>query len=520
MGQGPTATLLQQIFEGDPLACPSCHGAMRIVACITEPSVIDQILTHLRTRAAREAHAEPQSPPSTRVAASREASRAPRPFADAPAVPPARRIGPRRHRSPHGARRSHGPRGARTSRRARRHPPVGARAGGDRVVYSTDPDRNSYPDARPGADHIDQRAFNENTFPAAAWNKFAIAYTQTVRAVRALNQYAPAGATRNRDIGQLYALQGITFNIAGELFCNGVPLSTVNDAAPEAATLVTTQQMYQRAIAQADSALATLGTAATDQNFRYLARIAKARAQLKLNQLDAAAATVSAGGDGASSIAIPTGWQYQVEYSQTTLVNTIFDWMVNTANFGPSDREGGNGLDYRTAFDPRVNITTTSRLGQDGSTQVFTILGYANGSAPTTPVSGVTARMIEAEAALRRNDVALWLSKLSEARADATVRSLRGIGTSPDVLPALTNPGSADGHITLMFRERAFWFYLTATRVGDLRRLQRQYGRAASAVWPTGAYFKGGTYGNDVTLTPSFAERNNTAFAGCSDRNP
>ncbi|MCE2901014.1 MAG: hypothetical protein ACK6DP_06065 [Gemmatimonas sp.] len=374
--------------------------------------------------------------------------------------------------------------------------------------------------ARPGADHIDQRAFNENTFPAAAWNKFANAYTQTVRAVRALNQYAPAGATRNRDIGQLYALQGITFNIAGELFCNGVPLSTVNDAAPEAATLVTTQQMYQRAIAQADSALATLGTAATDQNFRYLARIAKARAQLNLNQLDAAAATVSAGGDGASSIAIPTGWQYQVEYSQTTLVNTIFDWMVNTANFGPSDREGGNGLDYRTARDPRVNITTTSRLGQDGSTQVFTILGYANGSAPTTLVSGVTARMIEAEAALRRNDVALWLSKLNEARADATVRSLRGIGASPDVLPALTDPGSADARITLMFRERAFWFYLTATRVGDLRRLQRQYGRAASAVWPTGAYFKGGTYGNDVTLTPSFAERNNTAFAGCSDRNP
>jgi len=37
------ATLLQQLFEVDPLECPSCHGAMRIVACITQPSVIDQI---------------------------------------------------------------------------------------------------------------------------------------------------------------------------------------------------------------------------------------------------------------------------------------------------------------------------------------------------------------------------------------------------------------------------------------------------------------------------------------------
>ena len=374
--------------------------------------------------------------------------------------------------------------------------------------------------ARPGADHIDQRAFNENTFPAAAWNKFSNSYTQTVRAVRALNQFVPAGATRSRDIGQLYALQGITLNIGGELFCNGVPLSTVNDAAPEAATLVTNQQLYQRAIAQADSALTTLGTAAADQNFRYLARIAKARAQLNLGQFDAAAATVSAGGDGAGSVAIPTAWQYVVEFSQTTLVNTIFDWMVNTANFGPSDREGINGLDYRTARDPRVNISTSSRLGQDGSTQVFTILGYPNGSAPTTLVSGVTARMIEAEAALRRGDNPLWLQKLNEARADATVRSLRNISPSPDVLAPLADPGTPDARVTLLFRERAFWFYLTATRVGDLRRLQRQYARPATAVWPTGAYFKGGTYGTDVNLTPSFAERNNTAYTGCSDRNP
>lgn len=75
------ATLLQQIFEVDPLVCPSCHGAMRIVAFITQTSVIDQILTHLRTRTAREAHAGPRSPPSTRAAASQSPARAPRPFA-------------------------------------------------------------------------------------------------------------------------------------------------------------------------------------------------------------------------------------------------------------------------------------------------------------------------------------------------------------------------------------------------------------------------------------------------------
>jgi len=52
VGEGPTAALLQQIVEVDPLACPSCHGVMRLVAFITQQSVIDQILAPLRTRAA------------------------------------------------------------------------------------------------------------------------------------------------------------------------------------------------------------------------------------------------------------------------------------------------------------------------------------------------------------------------------------------------------------------------------------------------------------------------------------
>ena len=60
---------------------------MRVVAFITEASVIDQILTHLQTRAAREAHAGPRSPPSTRAPASRGPARAPRPSADAPTAP-------------------------------------------------------------------------------------------------------------------------------------------------------------------------------------------------------------------------------------------------------------------------------------------------------------------------------------------------------------------------------------------------------------------------------------------------
>ena len=69
------AALLQRIFEVDPLACPTCRGPIRINACITQASVIDQILTKLRARAV---HAGARSPPSTRASASHGTSRAPR----------------------------------------------------------------------------------------------------------------------------------------------------------------------------------------------------------------------------------------------------------------------------------------------------------------------------------------------------------------------------------------------------------------------------------------------------------
>ena len=64
------AALLRQIYEVDPLVCPRCAGPIRIVACITQAAVIDQILTHLRARAAGSraaAGAQPgaRSPPAT-----------------------------------------------------------------------------------------------------------------------------------------------------------------------------------------------------------------------------------------------------------------------------------------------------------------------------------------------------------------------------------------------------------------------------------------------------------------------
>ncbi|MEP7384017.1 MAG: hypothetical protein ABI910_20220 [Gemmatimonadota bacterium] len=374
--------------------------------------------------------------------------------------------------------------------------------------------------ARPGADHIDIRSFNENVFPNVAWNNFAQAYTALVRASRSVNEFYPVNATKSSQLGQLYVLRGYALTTAGEAFCNGVPLSDVNDESPSFTTQ-SNVELQNQAIAAFDSALSTLGSTAADVSQRYAARVGKARALVNLKRYTDAAAVTRAGGDGGGSVAVPTGFIYNMEYSATTLVNTIFDWMVNTANFGPSDREGGNGLDWRSANDARVVVSTTSRLGQDGSTRVFTIQGYPNGASPTILASGVEARMIEAESDLSAGNAPGWLASLNAARADAGARTARSISNgAPDVLPPLADPGSEAARVDLLFRERGFWMYLQAHRVGDLRRLVRQYGRGAETVWPTGAYFKGGTYGTDQNITPSIAERNNPTWEACTNRDP
>jgi starch-binding outer membrane protein, SusD/RagB family len=74
--------------------------------------------------------------------------------------------------------------------------------------------------------------------------------------------------------------------------------------------------------------------------------------------------------------------------------------------------------------------------------------------------------------------------------------------------------------VDLLFRERAFWMFSTGHRMGDLRRLLRQYGRAEHKTYPTGPHKAGVNYGNDVVFVLMLSEQANPAGRACLDRNP
>ena len=68
------AERLRRIDEVDPLVCPACGGAMRILACILEGAVIDRILAHLRPT-----RGDARGPPSTHQPARRDMRPVPTP---------------------------------------------------------------------------------------------------------------------------------------------------------------------------------------------------------------------------------------------------------------------------------------------------------------------------------------------------------------------------------------------------------------------------------------------------------
>jgi hypothetical protein len=98
---------------------------------------------------------------------------------------------------------------------------------------------------------------------------------------------------------------------------------------------------------------------------------------------------------------------------------------------------------------------------------------------------------------------------------------IRAFGSVP-TLPPLTDPGTQAAREDMLFSERAFWLYGTGHRLGDFRRLIRQYGRSAESVFPTGVWHKGGNYGADVAFSLPFRETNNPDFDpdACSTTTP
>lgn len=309
------------------------------------------------------------------------------------------------------------------------------------------------------------------------------------RAIAALEQFAPA---RRAKIGEQFALAAYAELFLGENMCSGIPLGDIVNGNLEYGRPLSTDELFAQAVADFDSAIAY-----SSDSVRVLSLARVGRGRALLDRGDFAGAASAVGG-------VPTAYTYTLQYSSAQQ-NGVYN-IINVSKWiTVSDREGTNGLDFRSAQDPRVPTSVVGKA-PDGSTDVYGFNRYNSVSAPIVLASGVEARLIEAEAALRAGDANGALQILNALRA--TVAGLQPL--------PLASTGAAQ--VDQLFRERAFWLFATGHRQGDLRRLVRQYQRPSASVFPTGTYQNGQSYGSDVTFAPDVAQLSNPNYAGCSSR--
>ena len=321
------------------------------------------------------------------------------------------------------------------------------------------------------------------------------------------------------EIGEMYVIQAYAENNLAENMCSGIPFSGLDENGDEVfgAPLPTTA-VLDRALAHADSALTfAAGTDADAVRITNAANVVKGRILVNMGRYADAAAAVAG---------VPTDFEIVNEHSQTSRTNQVWSLNNSAGRWTVSNGEGGNGLDFvigdprvpvckgrTTTHAPTVEFTEVAMCGPgysagpfDGATPVPFLIQekWASREQPAAWASGIEARLIEAEAQLSAGNAAGALLTLNALRAR---------------VPGLAPLVAVD--VDALFRERAFWLFGTGHRLGDLRRLIRQYGRSAESVFPTGEWYLGAPYGTDVNFPiPQSEENNPEAGTGniCIDR--
>ena len=367
------------------------------------------------------------------------------------------------------------------------------------------------------------------------YRNLARAHLSTLKAAERFHQLADS--TLNSGRAEMLALAAYTRLMFAENYCSGVPLSYPNpDGTVSYGDQLTTSQLLDSALDLFNKSLAAaqfLASATAKANFTALATVGKARTLLDMGRI-VDADTV------ASTVSVATTFSYLIQHDLNTArqQNGVYSGIRKFKRYGVAELEGGAGLPWRTALDPRTPFTRVpaTNRGFDAATPQFDQLRYTDEKASITLATGLEARLINAEAALLRGDTTGFMTGLNALRASPPTYILAGVQntTSPADQPrpvaamaALANPAGATAAVDLLFGERARWLWGTAHRLNDLRRLERAigvrggYGRPDTSVFPHGAYFKNGLiYGTDVNYPIPLDEQNNPNFQQCLDRLP
>lgn len=323
-------------------------------------------------------------------------------------------------------------------------------------------------------------------------------------AERTAEQYGRTSQAGSADHAMVTNFAGFTYILFAENFCSGVPFSRTE--LPGDVTFgpaLTTAQMLDSAIVRFNAAAGLSGAGAAQQN---VARVGRGRALLAKGDYAGAAAAVAA---------VPTTFVYNVPFSESASGQNNGVWFnINSERRSSvASGEGTNGIVFfrrgatNNTIDARVPADSVG-VGIGTAIAHYRQRKYPTRGTAVPLATGIEARLIQAEAALNKGASGAYVATLNELRTT--------VG-----LAALTDPGNAQARVRQFFSERAFWLWLTAHRLGDMRRMVRDYGIPANQVFPVGQTIFGSPYGTDVNFPIPITEQNNpqAPTGQCIDRN-
>ena len=333
-------------------------------------------------------------------------------------------------------------------------------------------------------------------------------------AINALLAYDPS-ATGKQHVGEMYLMMGYIEMAMSQAFCNGIPFGETANGAPNYTAPLTNADGFKLAMSRIDTALTYLtGTDAGTLTIKYAAQVTRARALVDLGDFAGAAAAVAS---------VPNSFQYAFTFSQTTSDNAW--WTLGASRKGYSAGDsidiGGqilNAIPFARLNDPRVSITDTHTKAEDNVSNFVNTNDFGRDD-PIPALSGIDARLIEAEAKLQASDIPGMMTILNTLRTSPQVI---GVFKVP-AMAALPTPATTTAAPDLFFREKALWQFQRGYRMDDLRRLVRQYARTQDKVFPSGGFTSSaaplGQYGTQVAFPVPDYERVNPNFKGCIDTN-
>jgi hypothetical protein len=246
---------------------------------------------------------------------------------------------------------------------------------------------------------------------------------------------------------------GFSNRLMGDMFCDAV----INGGPLQPYTA-----FHQRSVQYFTDALA-IAAAGNHAELQTASLAGRAQARMMLGQWMEAVADAQQ---------VPTSFRYEHIHSENSPneMNGLFRWSGEgfegnqTTVWGTPFAEWGTEVTGRVTSegDPRVRyqVAVTAagaiRQGGDNRRPLWFTRKYADRSAGIPLAKGTEMRLIEAEAALRNNDISGAVGRINEVRAFHSLPSV--------------SAGTVDEAWVLLMKERGIELWLEGRRLPDLRR--------------------------------------------------